>query len=186
MRVARLVSQGQDPHPLPLPPRGGGEHAVCAAGVNLIGTGASSRRIRPRKSFRWRRRKVRRASPDSSRRLDCSTETRQPEAADVVAWGTRRREVGENFADDRRKLETVTGAGRRKDDVAVAGQAIDEEVAVGGHRIETGLGGDQRPVRRRYETRRLQRGSRLRRAGIWCGRIRRARPPDCGGDAWRS
>src|SRR5262245_56825348 len=58
-------------------------------------------------------------------------------------------EVGQNLADQRRKLEAMTGAGRSDDDIGGAGQAIDDEIAVGSHGVEAGLGGDEPAVRRR-------------------------------------
>src|SRR5262245_24168350 len=53
------------------------------------------------------------------------------------------------LADHRRELEAMTGAGRSDDDIGGAGQAIDDEIAVGSHGVEAGLGGDEPAVRRR-------------------------------------
>src|SRR5579862_2934336 len=73
----------------------------------------------------------------------------QREARDVVPGRARGREVGQDFADRRRELEAVAGAGRRDHDLRGAWQAIDDEIAVRRHRVETGLGFDQRTVRGR-------------------------------------
>ena len=58
-------------------------------------------------------------------------------------------EVGEDFADRGRELEAVPGAGRGDHDLRRAGQPIDDEIAVGRHRVEAGLGLEQAPVRGR-------------------------------------
>src|SRR5262249_5949829 len=55
----------------------------------------------------------------------------------------------QNRADPRREFEAMSGAGRSDDDVGSARQAIDEEIAVGSHGVEAGLGGDEPAVRRR-------------------------------------
>jgi hypothetical protein len=59
------------------------------------------------------------------------------------------REVGENLADHRRELESMTRAGRSNDDIGCAGQAIDQEMAVRRHRIEARFGGKEPAVCRR-------------------------------------
>src|SRR5262249_5305550 len=68
---------------------------------------------------------------------------------DGMGGCTPGREVGQDLADHRRKLEAMTRAGRSDDDIGSAGQAIDEEVAVGSHGVQAGLGGDEPAVRRR-------------------------------------
>jgi len=80
---------------------------------------------------------------------DGSAETPESKARDVMARCTRGGKIGQNLADHRRKFEAMTGAGRRDDDVGGAGQAIDEEIAVGGHGVQAGLGGNEPAVRRR-------------------------------------
>src|SRR5262245_54149421 len=68
-------------------------------------------------------------------------------AADVVPWLASRHQVGENFADHRRKLEPVARAWRRNNDVGIAGKAIDNEIAIGRDSIEAGRGLDPLSVR---------------------------------------
>src|SRR5262249_33382070 len=76
-------------------------------------------------------------------------ETPERKARNVMARCTRGGKIGQNLADHRREFEAMTGAGRSDDDVGGAGQAIDEEIAVGGHSVQAGLGGDEAAVRRR-------------------------------------
>ena len=52
------------------------------------------------------------------------------------------REIGENFADHRRELEAVAGAGRRDHDRGGAGQPVDDEIAVRRDGVEAGPGVD--------------------------------------------
>src|SRR5262245_30299980 len=68
---------------------------------------------------------------------------------DIMGGGAPDREVGENLADHRRELVSVTGAWRSDDDVGCAGQAIDHEMAVRRHRVEARFGGDELTVCRR-------------------------------------
>ncbi len=56
-------------------------------------------------------------------------------------------EVGEDLADHRRELEAVAGAGRGDDDLRRARQTVDQEIAVRGHGVETGLGRDHAAIR---------------------------------------
>ena len=55
------------------------------------------------------------------------------------------RQVGEDPADQARELEAVAAARAGDDHVGAAGQRADQEVLVGGHRVEADLG----PVDRR-------------------------------------
>src|SRR5215510_5946804 len=68
----------------------------------------------------------------------------QPEARDVVLCRAGRGEIGDDFADHRRELESVAGARRRHDDLRV--RLIDDEVAVRRHRVKAGLGVQDGPV----------------------------------------
>src|SRR5262245_4492463 len=70
-------------------------------------------------------------------------------ASHVMGRRTGGGEVAQNLADHRRELEAMTGAGRSDDDIGGAGQAIDDEIAVGSHGVEAGLGGDEPAVCRR-------------------------------------
>ena len=72
-----------------------------------------------------------------------SEKPRKPKSRNVVPRRSCRREIGENFADHRRELESMAGAGRSDDDVGRAGQTIDQEIAVGGHGVKAGLRRDQ-------------------------------------------
>src|SRR6202035_5672898 len=79
----------------------------------------------------------------------CSTEARQREACDVMRGRAGGGEVGEDFADRGGELEAVSGAGRGDHDLGCARQTIDDEIAVGRHGVEAGLGLDQAPIRGR-------------------------------------
>jgi len=78
-----------------------------------------------------------------------SAKSPERKARDVMGRRTRGGEIGQNLTDHRRKFEAMTGAGRSNDDVGGAGQAIDEEIPVGGHGVQAGLGGNEPAVRRR-------------------------------------
>jgi hypothetical protein len=56
------------------------------------------------------------------------------------------REISEDFADRGRELEAVPGAGRGDHDLGRARQAIDDEIAVGSHGVEAGLGLDHSSI----------------------------------------
>src|SRR6476619_4675837 len=75
-----------------------------------------------------------------------SAKSPQREPADVMACCAGGREVCQHFADHRRELEPVPRTWRGDNDVAGAGQMIDEKVTVGGHGVETGRGGDDLPI----------------------------------------
>ena len=46
-------------------------------------------------------------------------------------------EIGQDFADDGAKLESVTGESGREEDVCVMGMAVDDKVLIGRHRVKT-------------------------------------------------
>src|SRR5947207_10420886 len=72
-----------------------------------------------------------------------SAEPAQSEAVDVVSGSTRGGEVGQDFADHRGEFEAMAGAGRGDNDVFRPRQAINQEIVVGGHGVEAGLGGPE-------------------------------------------
>src|SRR5215475_2275129 len=78
-----------------------------------------------------------------------SAKSPEGKPSDVMGRRTGGGEVAQNLADHRRELEAMTGAGRSDDDIGGAGQAIDDEIAVGSHGVEAGFGGDEPAVRRR-------------------------------------
>src|SRR5438128_4704271 len=88
---------------------------------------------------RLRNRRICGAAPGVSK-------SREGKSCNVVAGCTGDRKIGEDLADHRREFEAMTGAGRSDDDVGSAAQAIDEKMAVGGRRVEAGLGRDEPAV----------------------------------------
>ena len=87
-------------------------------------------------------REVRTASPRAGK-------PRQPEPANIDGGASGLRQIGQRLADHRRELEAVAGAGRGDHDALASGQAIDDEIAVGRHGVEAGLGVGHRARGRR-------------------------------------
>ena len=77
------------------------------------------KKISPRRDVpAWTERLFRRARCDPAEEIrPLASEASQPEARDVVPGRAFGREVAEDFADHRRELEAVAGAGRRDDHV---------------------------------------------------------------------
>src|SRR5258705_5359002 len=80
-------------------------------------------------------------------RVQASGKTLKRKAADLVPWLASSYQVGENFADHRRKLEPVARAWRRKNNMRIAGKAVDNEIAIGRDSIKAGRGFDPASVR---------------------------------------
>ena len=75
-----------------------------------------------------------------------SAKAGQAEARNVSLRCTQGRKVGENVPDHGRELEAMARAGRGNQDIWVAGQPVENEIAVRRHRIETGCGVGHRAV----------------------------------------
>src|SRR5262249_22269512 len=71
----------------------------------------------------------------------------QRKPANLVTWCDFGHEICQNFADHRRKLESVTGTGRGNYHVWMVGQAVDDEIAVGRHSVKTARGRSQASIR---------------------------------------
>lgn len=67
-------------------------------------------------------------------------------AADLVLWLALRQQVGENFTHHRRKLEPVSRARRGNNNMRIAGQGVDNEIAIGRNSVKAGRGFDPTPV----------------------------------------
>jgi threonine dehydrogenase-like Zn-dependent dehydrogenase len=123
---------------------------TCLAWLVSGRMGSSRRSSRSR----TRRRPIRRSTSTRSGRSNWgsgSTKPVDPEQVDIVVRSVGDGQVGQNFADYRRELVAVPGAGRRHDHRAAGFQPVDHEVLVRGIGEQAGRHRQHGTVRVREE-----------------------------------